>query len=288
MADFLNTVQQNTEIASIFKEAKSEIIIVSPYIKLPNHLKDALRPKVEDDKVHLKVVFGKNEEDVKKSLGEPDLLFFKSFRNVEIYYESRLHAKYYGNEQTGLSTSMNLYDYSSNNNKEIGILVKNNMLLNINDKLGAGGMGLNIDNLFGQLQSLVNDIISTADLKFRKVPHYTNGIVGFGRKYTESSIELDLLPTSVTPEQKPTYQAKAKPISQSAERAGYCIRSGKPIPFNPEKPLNAEAFKSWNKYGDINYPEKFCHFSGEASNGKTCVAKPILNKNWNLAKAYIE
>ena len=31
-------------------------------------------------------------------------------------------------------------------------------------------------------------------------------------------------------------------------------------------------------------PEKFCHFSGEPSNGETSFNKPILHKNWKKAK----
>jgi len=69
---------------------------------------------------------------------------------------------------------------------------------------------------------------------------------------------------------------------------GYCIRTGVKIPFNPEKPLIPEAFKAWNKYGDVNYPEKFCHYSGESSNGETSVAKPILKKNWKKAQSFTD
>ena len=51
-----------------------------------------------------------------------------------------------------------------------------------------------------------------------------------------------------------------------------------------EKPMSYESFKLWNKFGDSDYPEKFCHFSGESSNGDTCVSRPILKKNWKKAK----
>ena len=36
---------------------------------------------------------------------------------------------------------------------------------------------------------------------------------------------------------------------------------------------------------DIDYLEKYCHFSGEPSNGETSFNKPILKKNWKKAKA---
>jgi phosphatidylserine/phosphatidylglycerophosphate/cardiolipin synthase-like enzyme len=76
-----------------------------------------------------------------------------------------------------------------------------------------------------------------------------------------------------------------KSIKESGTNGkGYCIRTGVTIPFDIEKPLSKEAYKKWNEFGDENYPEKYCHFSGEASNGGTSVKQPILKKNWKKAK----
>lgn len=91
-------------------------------------------------------------------------------------------------------------------------------------------------------------------------------------------------------EKAPIKEKQDGKINKIAERkfdksTGYCIRTGVEIPFNVKKPMTYEAFKSWSKYGDKDYAEKFCHFSGESSNGETSVNKPILNKNWNKAKA---
>lgn len=74
------------------------------------------------------------------------------------------------------------------------------------------------------------------------------------------------------------------PSSKTSSAIGYCIRTGVKIPFNIDKPMTYEAFKSWNEYGNPDYPEKFCHFSGEPSNGETSYTRPILNKNWKRAK----
>jgi len=49
-----------------------------------------------------------------------------------------------------------------------------------------------------------------------------------------------------------------------------------------------EAFKTWSKYSDPDYSEKYCHFSGENSNGETSVSRPILKKNWKKAKDIFE
>ena len=64
----------------------------------------------------------------------------------------------------------------------------------------------------------------------------------------------------------------------------FCIRCGSSIKFNIEKPMCRKCFGVWNQFADGNYPEKFCHYSGEPSNGETTFAKPILKKNWNKAK----
>ena len=69
-----------------------------------------------------------------------------------------------------------------------------------------------------------------------------------------------------------------------AKPKGFCVRTGVEIPFNIEKPLSYEAYKLWSKDGDKDHHEKFCHFSGEPSNGETSVSKPILKKNWKKAK----
>ena len=53
--------------------------------------------------------------------------------------------------------------------------------------------------------------------------------------------------------------------------------------FRFKKISSNKAFEMWSKYGDKDYREKFCHYSGEPSNGETSFAKPILKKNWKKA-----
>ena len=70
----------------------------------------------------------------------------------------------------------------------------------------------------------------------------------------------------------------------SSSTSKICVLSGISIPFKIEKPMSYEAFKSWSKYSDPDYIEKYCHFYGETSNRETSVIKPILKKNWKKAK----
>lgn len=62
---------------------------------------------------------------------------------------------------------------------------------------------------------------------------------------------------------------------------GYCIRTGKKIPLNHERPFCDEAYQSWVNWGNPDYAEQFCHFTGEPSMGQTSMNHPVLSKNWN-------
>ena len=48
---------------------------------------------------------------------------FQNFRNLNIYFLENLHAKCYMNENSALITSMNLYGYSEENNREMGLFI---------------------------------------------------------------------------------------------------------------------------------------------------------------------
>ncbi len=76
-----------------------------------------------------------------------------------------------------------------------------------------------------------------------------------------------------------------KSYTKSSEKqSGFCIRTGTAIPFNQKHPMCDTAYQSWKKFRNPDYPEKFCHFSKELSNGETTFLKPVLKKNWNKAK----
>jgi len=75
-----------------------------------------------------------------------------------------------------------------------------------------------------------------------------------------------------------------KVIVRKNSNDGFCIRCDYDIKFNVVKPLCRECYEEWSEWGDDEYPENYCHFSGEESDGETCFAKPILKKNWKKAK----
>ena len=86
-------------------------------------------------------------------------------------------------------------------------------------------------------------------------------------------------------EKKAVREPAAKPESGPERKHGFCIRTGTKIPFDLGRPLSPDAFQSWNRYANADFPEKYCHFSGEASDGDTSFGRPVMRKNWSKANA---
>lgn len=285
MAKFFTGNELNTAIEALFEDAQEQLILISTYIKLHDRFVSVLKTKKDNPKFKITIVFGKNDEDYSKSLRSEDFSFFKEFPNVEIRYEKRLHAKYYANESKAIITSMNLYSYSQDNNIEAGVLMVRNLLGSIASSL------MDEETIDKTSSKYFERVIEQSDCLFKKVPHYESANLGFSKKYKESIIEIDKLGEHFEGKQGAS-KFKGNSVKTtnnnstfaSTEPTGYCIRTGIQIPFNVEKPLSNDAYKAWSKTNNKDLPEKFCHFSGEPSNGETTVSKPILKKNWKLAK----
>lgn len=290
MAKFIRGNELNTEVEKIFETAEEQIILISPYIKLHNRYASVLKAKKENPKIEIIVVFGKNEEDISRSMKPEDFEFFKEFPNIQIRYEKQLHAKYYSNESSAILTSMNLHSYSQDNNIEAGILTKTGLLGRNSPKFISDLT--TADNVDSESSAYFSRVINQSALLFKKVSVFENANLGFSKKYKNSNIEMDKLSdffanrTSYdTKSSKSNYEKpKYNTPKLKADKTGYCIRTRKPIPFNIDKPMCEEALQSWSKFGNVDYPEKFCHFSGEPSKGETSKSRPILNKNWEKAQ----
>lgn len=291
MAKFITDSELNAALERIFRDAEESLMIVSPYIKLHDRIKDLLKEIQDNPNVEIKLLFGKNETDITKSFHLDDIRFFMEFPNIQIRHNKRLHAKFYANEMCSLLTSLNLYEYSQNNNIEAGVLSEGslkNMALN----MVGGGSNLDFD-AFGYFQK----IFGNSDLLFHREAKFKKGMMGLTTTYEMTNTLVDKLSAKIVSESisktntpRLTSHAKAALIQQikqptTANRTGYCIRTGVSIPFNPKKPMTEESYKSWAKFSNPDYPEKYCHYSGEASNGETTISKPILRKNWSKTQA---
>ncbi|MFA4935582.1 MAG: phospholipase D family protein, partial [Candidatus Methanoperedens sp.] len=220
MAKFINTRKAVSEIEDLIKNAGEKLTLVSPYLKLSKDFKELLTYRNSKDKTTT-VIFGKQE------LNPDEMKFLQGLRLVILKFNEDLHAKCYVNDDKMVITSLNLYEFSMANNKEMGVLIDKNDTVD---------------------KQLFEDAMKEVD--------YIN----------QTSQRFDFGGPKITPSTKQT--------NNKSKQTGYCIRTGVEIPFNIEKPFSYDAFKKWNEFGDPNYPEKFCHFSGEPSNGETSANKP--------------
>lgn len=237
--------------------------------------------------------FGKNDEETQRSLSPSDLEIFKEFSNVTIIYCKNLHAKYYANENEALLTSLNLLGKSMTQNVEYGIYFQNSKL--------------SLEKLYVDSLSYTYNVIQENPCVFIKRPLFKKTNLGLTKKYLNSEILYDktdelyrnidfekkyykefvneLLEPLIKPSREeyiPVKEVESKRRSESfdnksdANQFGYCIRTGVKIPFNPERPYSLVAFRSWNKYSNWSFPEKYCHKTGKNSNGETSMSRPIL------------
>jgi hypothetical protein len=115
MAKFLTTVGNSFYVEQIILNAEKNLTLVTPYLNLSKNLIERL---TDADKENIKItlVYGKSE------LNKTEKKKIESLNNIEIYFCENLHAKCYLNEQSMIITSMNLYEFSERNNREMGIL----------------------------------------------------------------------------------------------------------------------------------------------------------------------
>jgi len=116
MAKYLRTSSITAELENLIREARKELYIISPYLKLSDNMKELLNDK-EREKVDVRIIFGKQE------LAPIEMSYLEKLKYVRLYFSKNLHAKCYLNENKMIIASMNLYEFSQQHNREMGILI---------------------------------------------------------------------------------------------------------------------------------------------------------------------
>lgn len=268
MITFLEGDGISAKIVQTIREADEYLILISPFIKFTDRIKSELTylTNLKPD-VQVEVIFGKNENKKEKSLSLADFNFLKELPNIRISYIKELHAKIYLSEDRLMLSSMNLHSYSQANNFEAGFVIEEGK------NLISSLVNNSSSKAWDEALDFVNKIVAQSTCVYAKGKVYKSKFLGFSadliEEYFEDNSEMH-------------YRQKA--VLVSAVLTGYCIRTKEQIPFDLKKPYTEKAFKSWQKFANSEYAEKYCHATGEASDGKTTCKNPILRKNWKDAK----
>ncbi len=117
MATFLNTSATNYFLEELIKNAKDRLILISPFLKLNDRMKELLADK-NRLKIDVRIVYGKSE------LQPEEINWLKELTYIRTSFCKNLHAKCYLNEELCIITSLNLYEFSQINNNEMGVLIR--------------------------------------------------------------------------------------------------------------------------------------------------------------------
>lgn len=116
MAKFLNTSGINYHLEELIKSARDRLILISPFLKLNDRIKELLADK-DRLKIDVRIVYGKSE------LAPAEIDWLKALTYVRTSFCKNLHAKCYLSESACIVTSLNLYEFSMVNNNEMGVLI---------------------------------------------------------------------------------------------------------------------------------------------------------------------
>lgn len=116
MAKFLNTDGLNEWIPRLIQEAEKELVLVVPYVRISNKILSLLT-EANQRGVETVLVYRENKmHDLeKKKLWALD--------NLNVFHHPNLHAKCFMNEKYLIIGSMNLHQYSAENNREMAMLL---------------------------------------------------------------------------------------------------------------------------------------------------------------------
>ncbi|NMM82020.1 DNA repair protein [Acidovorax sp. SRB_14] len=117
MAKFLNTSATNYFLEELIKCASDRLILISPFLKLNDRMKELLADK-NRLKIDVRIVYGKSE------LQPQEIEWLRGLTYIRTSFCKNLHAKCYMNEEMCIVTSLNLYEFSQVNNNEMGILIQ--------------------------------------------------------------------------------------------------------------------------------------------------------------------
>lgn len=273
--NFLTGKELANEIYDTIFYTEKYLLILSPFIQLDDYFKnEVFKTHLNNSQVHIILGFGKNEQNISRSFKQQDIDYFTKFPNITIVYIPNLHAKYYGNENKAIVTSMNLIDYSFDNNIEFGVSTEKKIITT--------------NKFFEDSQSKCFKIVEEEGYTiFVKRPKYKKKFLGLGKDYVGSEIELNLVDeisrgkdinkiklsdfrnekyvnialkeTRMDKEEKNLTNGS----SVYKNNRGSCIRCKTEIKLDLDKPLCSNCYNTWSKFEDPYYPENFCISCGE-------------------------
>ena len=290
MAEFLTTADISARLQKIIREADERLVLISPYLKLNPRIRELLEQKSRT-KTHVRIIYGKRE------LPPEERKWIDSVPAIELCFRQSLHAKCYLNEKEAILTSMNLYQFSEQNNDEMGIVVTNNLwddkdrelykrisaqaeeIAYFSQKIREVPRSGQAQGLVGRLKKIAKDIFSKLGRNGPPGGETTAADKsGLDTKESEDR-QADVIQTrSEGPQPDPPVAGAPQILT-----TGFCIRCKTEILANPVQPYCDRHFRIWKQFENDDYPENYCHICGSETAASR--RKPLC---WDCCQRYKE
>jgi hypothetical protein len=165
-------------------------------------------------------------------------------------------------------TSMNLYDFSQDNNIEAGILLETPII-----SLISGSNSTESEAI-----SYFEEVIENSELLFKKEPQYSSGVFGIGKRYEKSIVVENKIENVAKIKKEVKLHVK--------QEDGFCIKCGKEIPLKPTAPYCRDCYANWKKVSDKKHQEKYCHICG--TQNKSSLSFPACFSCYRREKQKLE
>jgi phosphatidylserine/phosphatidylglycerophosphate/cardiolipin synthase-like enzyme len=223
MARFLTTKGITSEISEVISHAEKRIVLISPYVKIAGYFQDKLRAASQRG---IRIIVVCRHKD----LAEEQKRMLLSIPGLQLFTHDNVHAKCYYNERTLVLGSLNLYEYSDQNNREMGI--------SMNAASDA--------QLFQDATREAEEIIQMASRKGGAKPQT--------KAPGSSAIKVQW--------KKPATSLLEK-ITDVFSHRGFCIRCHDELNLNPNVPFCHDCYTVWAQWENPDFEEKFCHSCGK-------------------------
>ncbi|QRK09516.1 phospholipase D family protein [Archangium violaceum] len=222
----LNTDETISRLVSLIKNARKQVLLVSPYVTLgkEDRIGQAIRAAL-NNKVSVTLIFRLDDDLQSFARTYSEYLQELTARGLQIRVLPKLHAKLYWSESEVIISSLNLLSSSFLSSIEVGLWSK--------DPADVA-----------QVRQFIKQEIEPHILSGQDFQRFVESKAG-GQARTSRS----------------TRQAES-PRAPTALH-GFCIRCAMPITLNPAKPYCWDDFQEWAEYENANYEDSFCHSCGE-------------------------
>ncbi|GEM_PF-2617278 len=157
MAQFLTTSGTSHYLEKLILNATSQLVLVTPFLQLSQNFIERLRD-ADDKGIHIILIYGKDR------LNQKEWRILNELRNIDIFFCENLHAKCYQNDDSLIISSMNLYQFSQQNNREMSILI---------DKENDNEV---YEDASEEIQSIINSsILDKSSGKMSEIPNHAAG-----------------------------------------------------------------------------------------------------------------